>query len=257
MPSHHGQFVWYELMSNEPEKALAFYRDVVGWDSADAGMPGMTYNLLKAGDLPVAGLMGLPEEACAAGAKPGWLGFVGVEDVDASAAAVMAAGGQLRREPTDIPGVGRFAVFTDPQGAPLALFKGQSEMGPSFGMGQPGHPGWHELMTSDWQAAFAFYSGLFGWRKDRGHDMGPMGMYQLFNAGGDAIGGMMTKPASVEAPPFWTYYFTVAAIEPAIERIKAGGGTVINGPMEVPGGSWIVQALDPQGVMFALVAGCK
>jgi predicted enzyme related to lactoylglutathione lyase len=126
-------------------------------------------------------------------------------------------------------------------------------MGPTMAMGVPGRPGWHELLTTDGDAAFGFYAGLFGWRKDTGHDMGPMGVYQLFNAGGDAIGGMMTKPASIPGPPFWTYYFNVAGIEPAIGRIEAGGGKIINGPMEVPGGAWIVQALDPQGVMFALV----
>src|SRR5260370_1273015 len=71
-------------------------------------------------------------------------------------------------------------------------------------------------------------------------------------AGCDAIGGRMTKRPKVRAR-FGTYYFQVEGITAAVGRITAAGGTIINGPMEVPGGSWIVQALDPQGAMFALV----
>jgi predicted enzyme related to lactoylglutathione lyase len=82
--------------------------------------------------------------------------------------------------------------------------------------------------------------------------MGPMGIYQIFSADGPPIGGMFNKPAAVPVS-FWTYYFNVPAVEPAAERVKAGGGQIINGPMEVPGGSWIVQCKDPQGAVFALV----
>jgi predicted enzyme related to lactoylglutathione lyase len=83
-------------------------------------------------------------------------------------------------------------------------------------------------------------------------DMGAMGTYQIFSADGQMIGGMFTKPPAVPAP-FWLYYFVVDAIDAAIERVKAGGGQILNGPMEVPGGDWIIQGRDPQGAMFALV----
>jgi uncharacterized protein len=83
--------------------------------------------------------------------------------------------------------------------------------------------------------------------------MGAMGVYQLFAAGGAPIGGMMTRPPGVPAS-FWNYYFQVDGIGGAMERLKAGGGRVINGPMEVPGGNWIVQGLDPQGAMFSLLS---
>ena len=83
--------------------------------------------------------------------------------------------------------------------------------------------------------------------------MGPMGTYQTFGAGGPAFGGMMTKMPEMPVPA-WQYYVNVEAIDVAIERVKAGGGQVINGPMQVPGGSWIINAVDPQGAMFALVA---
>jgi predicted enzyme related to lactoylglutathione lyase len=53
---------------------------------------------------------------------------------------------------------------------------------------------------------------------------------------------------------FWLYYFNVPAIDAALARVSAGGGKVLNGPMEVPGGSWVAQCMDPQGAMFALTA---
>jgi uncharacterized protein len=156
--------------------------------------------------------------------------------------------------PTDIPNIGRFAMVADPQGAVFNLFKPVSDMPPPPpDPATPGLVGWHELMAADGEKAFAFYADLFGWTKDEAIDMGAMGRYQLFAAGGAAIGGMMTKPADVPAP-FWGYYFQVDAIGAALERLKAASGKVINGPMEVPGGSWIVQGVDPQGAMFSLVS---
>jgi predicted enzyme related to lactoylglutathione lyase len=83
--------------------------------------------------------------------------------------------------------------------------------------------------------------------------MGPMGIYQLFRKGDQVIGGMMTKPKEVPFP-CWGYYVNVEAIDAALERVKAAGGKVLEGPMEVPGPAWIIQAVDPQGAHFALVA---
>lgn len=248
-------FVWYELMTTDAGAAEAFYRDVIGWATADAGMPDTRYTLLSAGDRNVAGLMALDQEACDAGAKPGWVGYVGVGDVDAMLPRLTAAGGKVYRPADDIPGVGRFAVVGDPHGAPFCLFAGQpGDQAPDpLPPGTPGTVGWHELAAGALDGAWAFYSSLFGWTKDEAMDMGPMGVYQLFRTGGDPVGGMMTKPAEVPAPG-WLYYFSVPSLDAAMARVTGGGGKVVNGPMEVPGGSWIAQCLDPQGVMFAMVA---
>jgi uncharacterized protein len=252
MPIPHGKFVWYELMTTEPQAAEAFYREVVGWQAQDAGMPGGAYTILSAGATPVGGLMALPPEACAAGARPGWIGYVGVSDVDEFASRVVQRGGKLHRAAEDIPGVGRFAVVADPQGAAFVLFKGNSTQPPPAAAGTPGHVGWHELHAGNGASAFAFYAEMFGWTKGEGMDMGPMGIYQLFMTGDAAVGGMMTKMPEVPVP-FWLYYVNVAGVDPALARVTANGGKVINGPMQVPGGSWIVNCLDPQGAMFALV----
>ena len=247
-------FVWYDVMTTDPDAARGFYTSVIGWDARDSGMPDRSYTILSMGERMVGGLMPIPESARSMGARPAWMGYVGVDDVDAYAARVTAAGGAMLRGPEDIPGIGRFAVVADPQGAAFILFRGSSDQAPTpVPQGTPGHIGWHELHAGDGERAFAFYSGLFGWTKAAAIDMGPMGIYQTFATGGDAVGGIMTKRAEVPHP-FWLYYFNVEAIDAAMARVKANGGQIINGPMEVPGGSWIVQGLDPQGAMFALVA---
>ena len=249
-----NNFAWYELMTSDAKAAQDFYAKVVGWMPQDSGQAGIDYTLLLAGDVPMAGLMTLDKEACDAGARPGWIGYVGVDDVDAYAGRVTKAGGTVHVPPTDIPNIGRFAMVADPQGAAFCLFKPRSDMPPPPADPEtPGTTGWRELLAADGEKAFTFYAELFGWTKDEAIDMGAMGRYQLFAAGGAAIGGMMTKPAEVPAP-FWGYYFQVDGVGAALERLKAAGGKVSNGPMEVPGGSWIVQGVDPQGAMFSLVS---
>ena len=250
----HGKFVWYELMTNDTKAAEAFYRNVIGWNAKDSGMPGMSYTIWSAGEAPVGGLMEVPKEARDAGARPGWMGYVEVDNVNASAAKAKQDGGVIHRAADDIPGVGRFAVIADPGGATLCLFKGTSEpQMPTPAPGTPGTVGWRELYAADLGAAFAFYAKLLGWTKADAMDMGPMGIYQMFATGGETVGGMMTKPPAVPAP-CWLYYFNVDAIDAAASRVQAGGGAILNGPMEVPGGHWIVQCRDPQSAAFCLVA---
>jgi predicted enzyme related to lactoylglutathione lyase len=257
MSSSAGRFVWYELMTTDVEAAKTFYAKVVGWNVEDASMPGMIYTLFKAGDANVAGLMILTEDARKMGVPPCWTGYVAVDDVDAGSDQVKKLGGAIHVAPSDIPGVGRFAIVADPQGAVLALFKGTTpDQAPPVTFGAPGHAGWHELMASNWEKALAFYTTMFGWQKGDTVDIGPMGKYQLFAVGEQPIGGMFNKPAEVPVPS-WLYYFSIDAIDAGAERVKSSGGKIINGPMEVPGGMWIVQCIDPQGAMFALVAPKK
>lgn len=251
-----GTFVWYELMTTDAAAACSFYAQVLGWTQAPSGMPGIDYTLVSAGPHQVAGVMPLPAEAAAAGAPPAWIGYVLVDDVDAAAAAVQAAGGQICHPPTDIPTVGRFSTVADPHGAVVCLFRGSDgDAPPDPAPGTPGTVGWHELMAGDLASAWEFYSRQFGWVKADAIDMGPMGTYQLFGAAGasDAMGGMMTRPPEMPVAA-WAYYFNVPAIDAAVGRVNAGGGQVLNGPMQVPGGGWIVNAVDPQGAMFSLVA---
>lgn len=248
-----GHFVWYELMTTDTAAAAAFYGEVLGWGARDAGMEGQPYTLLSAGEAQIGGMMAMPEAYAAGGGRPGWIGYIAVPDVDAGAAQVQQAGGAVHRAAEDIPGVGRFAVVADPQGAAFVLFKGNGQMPPAPPPGTPGHAGWHELHATDWPAEFAFYAGLFGWTKGEAIDIGPMGTYQLFAIDAVPSGGMMTDPDAGQRP-FWMYYFNVRDIRAAAATVTAKGGQVLHGPHEVPGGAWIVNCADPQGAMFALVA---
>ncbi len=250
-----GSFVWYEYMASDAKVAADFYTAVVGWSAQDAGMAGFPYTLLSVGPTMVAGLMTLPQEAREMGARPGWLGYVGVPDVDAFAARIVAAGGKIYRAAASIAGVGRFAVAGDPHGAGFVVFKGEpaEDPRPPLAPDAPGSVGWRELRAGELESAFAFYSSLFGWKKTQAMDMGPMGTYQVFEIEGGQGGGMMTKTAEVPAP-YWLYYFNVEAIDAASERVKSSGGQIVAGPHEVPGGRWVVQGLDPQGGKFALLA---
>jgi uncharacterized protein len=248
---YHGRFVWYELITTDVAAAKVFYTSVVGWGAQDASTPNLAYTLFTVGKGYVSGLMGLSEDARKMGATPRWIGYVGVNDVDAAVDRVRRRGGAVHVPPTDVSDLSRFSVVADPQNASLALIKWlrPSQQQPAD-LDKPGRVGWHELLATDLEKAFAFYGELFDWQKADA-DRGPLGTYQLFSAGGQTIGGMFAKPPIVPAP-FWLYYFNVGDIDVAAERVRAGGGQVVEGPLELPGASWIVRCIDPQGAIFAL-----
>lgn len=246
-------FCWYELTTTDAKAASKFYAAVVGWSAKNA-MPGMDYTIMSAKEYMIAGIMPLNDEMKARQVPPCWTGYIHVPDTDAFVKKAVAAGGKLARAAEDIPTVGRFAVVTDPHGASFILFTpAGSNPNPPPAPNTPGHVGWHELMAGDLDSAFKFYAKLFGWTKSTAVDMGPMGTYQLVAIDGADKIGMMTKMPDMPFP-CWGYYFNVEAIDAATARVKKAKGTILNGPMEVPGGSWIVNCLDPQGAQFSLVA---
>jgi uncharacterized protein len=252
MVDSHGQFVWYELLTNDVDAAKAFYTKVVGWGTEDVSMPGMTYILLTVGGASVAGLSGLPEEAKRLALTPRWIGYIAVDDVDAAAHRLEQLGGRIHVPPQNIGDISRFAIVADPQMARLALLqwlKPRREM--PAAPRATGRIGWHELFAADCEQAFAFYSELFRWQKGIAA-AGTLGTYQLFSAAGKTIGGILTKPPTIPAPT-WLYYFNVGDLDAAIDRLKGGGGQILSGPTEAPDGSWVVQCTDPQGALFALI----
>ena len=250
MPNPDGEFIWYELLTTDPDAAGDFYTKVVKWKARGSGMPGMDYRLLSAPDADVAGLMKLPNGAPM---PPGWLGYVGVTDVDGKAAEVKKLGGAIHMPPQDIPGVGRFAMVADPQGAVFYVMRGDSETpSTAFQPTAEGHCAWNELVTSDQAGALDFYGKLFGWEKGDAMPMGDLGDYRFIQHGGQMIGAVMNRPPDAP-PPAWNYYFRVSGIDAAADRIRAGGGKITFGPMEVPGGDWAVNAIDPQGVRLGIV----
>ena len=211
----------------------------------------MSYTLFTVGEQVVCGLTDLREDARRAGAPPKWIGYVGVDDVDAAADQVKRLGGAVLVPPTSVPGISRVSVVADPQQATLVLCKWlqpgeQKPADPSA----PGRVGWHELLATNWERAFPFYSALLGWQR-ADTESEATGTYQQFSAGGQTIGSMYTKPASVPMP-FWLYYFGSSDVDAATRRVTAGGGRILEGPIGVPGGSRVARCVDPQGAMFAL-----
>lgn len=233
-----GSWVWYELMSPDPVGAKAFYEAVVGWSFVDPAPHTGGYGFIANADGGMTGgLLELSSDMIEHGARACWLGYIGVDDVDASLIAITAAGGAVLMPARDVPMAGRIAMVADPGGAPFYIMTPTPP--PSGGTStsfsaapNPGRCGWNELMAADATREISFYTGQFGWTLPDPMDMGTM----------------------PEMPhPMWNHYFWVDSIAAAKELIEAQGGQVINGPMQVPGDGWIVQGIDPQGALFSLV----
>jgi uncharacterized protein len=267
MADHHGDFIWYELLTGDADAAGEFYGKVVGWTSSSAGQPDMDYRFFSSGDGSdmadgVGGYMAITEDMAAGGAQPAWVGYIAVDDVDASVAAIGAAGGSVLMPATDLDGVGRMAMVADPAGAPFYVMKGASdESSGAFAATEPkvGHCGWNELSSADPEAAKAFYSGLFGWAKDGEMDMGPLGKYEFWKPGDGRefmLGAVMPLMPGMPMSA-WTYYFRVADIDTAVAAINGNGGKVFQDPTEIPGGEFSITAMDPHGAAFGLVGPRK
>jgi uncharacterized protein len=245
-----ARFAWYELLTTDVAAASDFYGKVVGWGATDVSTPELAYTMLSAGEVPVGGLMDLPEEGRRLGATPRWLGYVVVDDIDATAGQIRRRGGAVLLPPTD-SNIGRVSVVADPQKATFALVEGLT-YGPQQpgGLDELGHVGWHELLAQDRSRIFDFYGELFDWQKNSG-ETDAADFYQLFSSAGQTIGGMLTKLPSVPQP-CWLYYFNVDDIGAAAKRVNDSGGRILQGPIELTDGCWIARCADPQGALFAL-----
>lgn len=249
-----GRFIWHELLTTDPDGAIPFYERVMGWSTMPWDQD-PSYRIFAWKGVPMAGLMTLPEEARSMGAPPHWLSYVSVRDLDATLADATRLGAMTYVDAMEIPSVGRIAVLGDPQRAVFGIYEPSASAG--HGSDEPGLGdfSWHELTTDDWKAAWEFYQSLFGWEYDSQFDMGPMGTYWMFRrAGGDrTLGGMFNRPPEIPAS-HWLPYARVPNAQRAADLVRQNGGTVLNGPMEVPGGDFIVQLMDPQGAVFAVHA---
>jgi predicted enzyme related to lactoylglutathione lyase len=251
--SFHGRFVWQELMTEDTASAATFYSKVVGWHTQPSAVD-PSYTQFGVGSNYYAGMMKLPDEARAAGAKPQWLPYIGAADLEATVAAAERLGGTVKRAAHDIPTIGRFAILADPQGAAFAVFKPAMEGAAPPTTPPRGSFAWMELATSNYEAAFDFYSKLFGWQAMHRMDMGPQGVYLIFGADGAQRGGIYKLNQERSSRPYWLGYAEVASADAAAAAATAAGGKVIVGPLEVPGGGRIVQVIDPSGAMFAVHA---
>jgi predicted enzyme related to lactoylglutathione lyase len=263
-----GDFIWYELMTPDPEGSKAFYDAVVGWDISGEGPPEYNgYRMIGRSDGGFAGgVLPLTAEMQQNGARPTWLGYIHVPDVDAKVASIEAAGGKALVPAIDIPNVGRIAMVADPQGAAFYVMKpippandpnAQSDL---FSPTAEQRVGWNELQTTDQAAARSFYGAQFGWGSDEFMDMGEMGEYRFWDHHGTRLGAVFHNSdegfeAKNDARSRWRYYIRVPSIASAKQTVEDKGGTVAMGPHQVPTGDWIIVGSDPQGAEFALVGG--
>jgi len=258
MPELRGAPIWYELMTRDPAAAGRFYGAVVGWTLGEKVTDSLDYRMLIRGDGGNAGgVMALDSEMIAHGARPAWLGYIGVPDVDATIAQIEARGGTILMPAWDQPGVGRLAMATDPQGNPFYLMcpsmpeDGGESPSDVFSVDAEQRVGWNELSTPDPVAARGFYEELFGWTSDEFMPMGELGEYRFLAWNGTTIGAVCGVPPG--GSQGWRYYIRVPSIARAVEAVNVGGGSVSMGPHEVPGGDHIIIGNDPDGAVFALV----
>ncbi|HEY8381660.1 MAG TPA: VOC family protein [Microvirga sp.] len=255
-----GSFIWYELMTPDPEGSKRFYDSVVaGWTIEAQPSGEMDYQMIARSDGGHSGgLLRLSEEMQEHGARPCWLGYLGVPDVDAAVAQVETDGGRTLLPGRDLPGIGRIAMVADPDGAPIYLMTPTPPVGQPdtksdvFSVNRPQHVRWNELQASDQERSVSFYTRHFGWRQEGAMDMGDLGSYRFLYQDEVMIGAIMPKmPGTPQAA--WTFYIGVADIDRAAQAVRAGGATILQEPIEIPGGEYSLTAIDPQGAVFGLV----
>ncbi len=259
MTNPHGSPVWYQLVARDADAAELFYSRLFGWTTApddalpDADEAGVDYREFVAPDGErIGGLMPPPPFMEMA---PGWCFYLAVDDVDAAIAAAVAAGAQAPMPAMEIPGTGRMALLIDPDGQRFYVMSGPaSDRSQAFHGGDtpaPGHAVWNELTADDQDRSFAFYADLLRWHHAGAMPMGTLGDYKFIHAGDAAIGASMNTPPGATAG--WRFYFAVDDVDAAVARLQEGGGAVIQGPDEIPGGRHSVVAHDPQGIEFGFV----
>jgi uncharacterized protein len=245
-----GRFVWHQLLTRDVPGAKKFYPPLTGWKAQPWPLD-PNFTVCHSGDVPTAGLMPMAPEFPAE-VPAHWMPYIGTRDVDGIAEAAVLAGGYIVKQPSDMKGAGRYAVLADPQGAVFAVIDPENARAEGKGVPPVGQFSWHELATTDNEAAFAFYSNLFGWEPIQRMDMGPMGIYLVFGWNGEQKGGMYIKPAEMGTQANWLPYAHVPSVDAAAPKVEAAGGKVIQPPMDVPGGGRITVIMDPAGAVFAL-----
>jgi predicted enzyme related to lactoylglutathione lyase len=247
-----GTPCWVELSGTlDIEASAGFYREALGWEvpelpnSAELG----GYRRAKKNGKDVAGVSPRMQD----GQPTVWVTYVSVDDAAATMGKVGEAGGQVVAEPMDVMGFGTMAVFSDPTGAVCGVWQPGTFAGAEL-VNDAGAFGWNELGTRDIETAKEFYGAVFGW----GHDDEPsprVGTYTIWKVGDAMVGGMLDLNAlgmPAEIPASWLVYFTVEDADAAVEKVQNVGGSVMNGPIDIPVGRFAVVA-DQFGATFAVM----
>jgi hypothetical protein len=245
--SNAGTIVWYDLLTRDSDSAWKFYGALFGWTPVETDRPVGRYAMIRRGDRNLGGIVPLKS----GDSFPAhWIGYVSVIDIEACCRAASEAGGRVGVPPTDIPGVGRFAVVFDPQGAAISPF--QAEAPPSSP--RPEGPGafcWMELLTPDTKGAGEFYGKIFGWEVKTGRP-GAFGAYWIFRRGGQAVAGMLERPAGANYPTRWLPYVQVERLADIAERAERHSGGVLLPATPIPNEGHFAILRDPSGAVIGI-----
>lgn len=243
-----GTFCWPELSTPDQKNAVAFYRELFGWDVNDQPIgPTETYSMFKVRGLDVAAAYSMRPEERQSGAPPHWNAYVSVANADEAVKRAQQLGAKVLAPAFDVMDAGRMAVLQDPTGAVISVWQPGRHVGAKI-LREPGALGWTELMTRDTATAEKFYTQLFGWKAKVSPE------YTEFSVGATPDAGMMKideKWGSV--PPHWMPYFQVDDCDGRAAKAKQLGGRVNVGPNDIPNVGRFATLSDPQGATFAII----
>ncbi len=245
-----GKFTWFEHISTDAKKAQAFYGEVLGWKVASLPMGDFTYEMIQTGDAPDTMIGGYATPKVA-GQPAHFISYVSVEDVDATAAAVVKHGGKLVEPAYDVPTVGRMARVADPTGAELSLFKNTQGDPPDVQVTPSGGWLWNELHSSDVPKALRFYEKVLGYTA-RAMDTGGGEIYHLLARGGVDRGGV-TGHVPPGVPSHWLPYVAVGDVDATIARAKRMGGSIQMAGTDIPNIGRFGVLQDPTGAALAVM----
>jgi uncharacterized protein len=161
---------------------------------------------------------------------------------------VEKAGGTVIMPPFDVMDAGRMSVIQDPTGAMINTWQAKNSIGATL-VNEPGAYSWNELLTPDVPKATAFYNRVFGWEANKAEIPGME--YTELKLNGEVIAGALNPPMP-GIPPSWQVYFSVDDTDATVEKAKQRGGSLINGPLDIPPGRFAVLS-DPQGAVFHVI----
>ncbi|SDC44067.1 VOC family protein [Actinokineospora iranica] len=239
-----GTPCWVDL-GTDVAQAAEFYSGLFGWRVDIGGEEVGGYANCFLGDEFVAGLGPLQE-----GQTSAWTTYLSSTDVDADAAKITAAGGQIVLPPLQVSEFGRMVVAIDTAGAGFGLWEAGKHTGVTLA-NEPGSLVWNEQMSADLAASKEFYAKVFGYAYE---DMeGAPGGYATLNVpGGEQPVGGIGGGLDAGTPAYWGVYFQVADADATLEKVKELGGSVLDGAVDTPFGRMATVA-DDQGAQFKVM----